>query len=268
MRPGPGVLAPVALFAAMVAAPCAAQPQSEQGETATSATLPEQATDYRELPAIEGFAIRVHRALDAEPTMLADLLDALRHDLRAVRRELPEDAMAALADVTFWIERQGRAVPGGMSGRGMCYHPSRQWLETHGILSAKAGGIEIARASDFIPWRRNQPWMVLHELAHAYHARLPAWADSEIERAFDTAMADGRYDAVEYNLAPPRETRRAYAANNHREYFAELSEAWFGLNDYAPFTRRALEAHDPAGAALMARLWGLASTQRRGGDPP
>ena len=47
-----------------------------------------------------------------------------------------------------------------------------------------------------------------------------------------------------------------YALTNAKEYFAELSEAYFGRNDFYPFTRKELEKHDPAGYRLMRETWG------------
>ena len=49
--------------------------------------------------------------------------------------------------------------------------------------------------------------------------------------------------------------RRAYAMNNHREYFAEITEAYFGTNDFYPFNRAELARHDPEGFELMERIW-------------
>ena len=49
---------------------------------------------------------------------------------------------------------------------------------------------------------------------------------------------------------------RAYAANNPQEYFAELSEAWFGANDFYPFVRAEVLEHDPEAAELLKKLWG------------
>ena len=50
--------------------------------------------------------------------------------------------------------------------------------------------------------------------------------------------------------------RRAYALTNAQEYFAELSEAYFGKNDFYPFTRAELEKHDPVGYQLLRGVWG------------
>ena len=45
--------------------------------------------------------------------------------------------------------------------------------------------------------------------------------------------------------------------NDAMEYFAEASEAFFSRNDFFPFTRDELQAHDPAMFALLAKLWGV-----------
>ena len=47
----------------------------------------------------------------------------------------------------------------------------------------------------------------------------------------------------------------AYAITNHREYFAELSEAYFGRNDYYPFVRAELEAFDLGGYGVVHSAW-------------
>ena len=43
--------------------------------------------------------------------------------------------------------------------------------------------------------------------------------------------------------------------NNHREYFAELSEAYFGENDFPPFTRIDLQLFDLQGYEAIEAAW-------------
>ena len=50
--------------------------------------------------------------------------------------------------------------------------------------------------------------------------------------------------------------QRAYALTNAKEYFAELTEAYYGFNDFYPFNREQLQAFDPAGYALVEQAWG------------
>ena len=42
---------------------------------------------------------------------------------------------------------------------------------------------------------------------------------------------------------------------NHIEYFAELSEAYFWTNDFYPFNKAELEAFDPQGYAAVEGAW-------------
>lgn len=234
-----------------------------------SSSTGEASTGYREsiesyeAQSLRGFELMINRSLlDGDRRLLEHVLELLEHDLVVIEHMLGGPQLEALRTVTIWIERQGATVPGGMSGRGMCYHVSPEWLTEHGLLPEKAGGIEIIRAADFGPWRKNQPFMTFHELAHAYHHML-GHDRADVVAAYEAARTAGLYDAVSYNMAPRDERRRAYAMNNPLEYFAELSEAYFGLNDYFPFTRPQLKAHDPEGYALVARLWSLSADELR-----
>ena len=38
---------------------------------------------------------------------------------------------------------------------------------------------------------------------------------------------------------------RHYGLTNHKEYFAESTEAYLGVNDFYPFVRAELQEHDP-----------------------
>lgn len=223
----------------------------------------ESIDDY-ERRELRGFTLMINESLvEQDAALLERVLLQLEHDLDVMASFLEPAQLALLQESTVWIENQGAIVPGGMSGRGMCFHPSAAWLTSHGLLAEKEGGVEIIKAEDFPAWRRNQPYMTFHEFAHAYHWRL-GFDRADVKAAYDAAMAEGLYDAVDYNMAVDGEPVKAYAAGNEMEYFAELSEAYFGLNDFFPFTRRQLEAHDPRGYALMERLWGLSAEEIRG----
>jgi len=52
------------------------------------------------------------------------------------------------------------------------------------------------------------------------------------------------------------------ALNNEKEYFAEACEAFFGTNDFYPFTRAELKEHDPEMFKVLCEVWGV------GGQPP
>jgi tRNA U38,U39,U40 pseudouridine synthase TruA len=99
----------------------------------------------------------------------------------------------------------------------------------------------------------DQPMMVLHELAHAYHHQVLTRGNSDVLKAFENAVKSKKYEMVPYVRG---QKLRAYALTNDTEYFAELTEAYFGRNDFYPFTREELKTFDPEGYALMERIWG------------
>ena len=50
--------------------------------------------------------------------------------------------------------------------------------------------------------------------------------------------------------------KRAYAMTDAKEYFAELTESWFGTNDFYPFVRAEVLKHDPQMAELLKKIGG------------
>ena len=215
---------------------------------------------------VRGFDLFINREMIRdEPDLLKYVLDQLTYDLQVIERMLPEAQLEVLHDVSFWVEKQGATVPGGMRGRGMCFHVSEGWLTEHGLLAQKVNGVEIIRAADFPEWRKNQPYMTFHELAHAYHLYF-GYEHPGILAAYENAQDKGLYEAVAYNRSRDGGPVRAYALNNSQEYFAELSEAYWGLNDYFPFTRVQLEAHDPVGFAMVERMWSLTAEELAAGQ--
>jgi hypothetical protein len=212
---------------------------------------------------LQGFTVRADNAWrQTEPRTYRRVINTLDHDLAHVARVVPPPALALLRTRTIWVERETDIAADTFSGRGLTFHPSREWLAEHGILPEKAGGVEISNATDYLEWRQHQPMMVLHELAHAYHWLL-GFDRPDIVQTYEAAKAAGLYQEVNYVLAAAGEKRPAYALTNPKEYFAELSEAYFGRNDFFPFTRDELRNYDPAGYALVERLWHLSPTEIR-----
>lgn len=224
--------------------------RSRPGSTAPTSQPAFTPTSGYERREIEGWkSIYVHKDLLGEHKTLGDeVLRVLGGKLYDVSRAVPAAALAELRKVSIWMEH---ANPKGGVGY---YHPSRRWLETHGYNPAKARSIEFGNAKVFLRYVRTQPWMVFHELAHAYqHRVLPGgYGNKEIRAAYERAKASKKYDSVLYYSG---RRSRAYGMNNPMEYFAELSEAFFGTNDMYPFVRAEVKVHDPNGYALLRKLW-------------
>lgn len=206
-------------------------------------------TDLYEPQEIEGWRVLVNKNFLAEDGALCqETLTLLRHQLFQIPRKVPAEAVTKLRKVTIWVEAAEPHHP------CMAYHPDVGWLREHNMNPDKARCVELANAKSFLSWTKSQPWMVLHELAHAYHHQfLGGFENAEIAEAFRAAKEAKRYDAVRRING---KTERAYAVTNPMEYFAEASEAFFGTNDFYPFVSIELKEHDPKFYELLEKLWG------------
>jgi hypothetical protein len=215
---------------------------------ATAADPWDPITAYHERQ-IEGWRVLVHQKLDCEEQrkLFDDTMQLLGDHLYRISRVVPAKALAKLRQVPIWVELNHPRH------NCMCYHPSPVWLREHGMNPEKAGSVELANAATFLKWTHEQPWMVLHELAHAYHHKVVGHDQKELKESFQRAVASKSYEAV-LHISGAR--KRHYALNNVQEYFAEASEAFFGTNDFYPFVRAELKEHDSALFELLRKLWG------------
>jgi len=222
------------------------------------APRPFDPTDAYEMNTIEGWVVRVNKRMIAEqPELARKSLELLKFQLYQITRVVPAPALEKIRTVPIWVEQDDALVI------CMCYHPDRDWVVSHGLNPEKAHCVEIGNARRFLEWEKTQPWMVLHELAHAYHHLfLPdGFENTDVQAAFDSAKEQKLYDHV---LRENGRTEKAYAMTNAMEYFAECSEAFFGTNDFYPFVRAEFEKYDPTGYEVLSRAWGVDPPKRDG----
>lgn len=207
---------------------------------------------------LAGFNVLVQdSAFTEDSTLTKKGIELLESKLQEVM-ELPlsqvvQDSLKAVPIFVDWNTTTGAAV----------YHPGRQWLIDNGYVPQKAKCVEISNIRNFINWtKQNQPMMVLHELAHARHHRVFNFNSSVVTEAFANVQANGLYTNVSYHRGNGNyETvDKAYALNNEIEYLAEMTEAYFGTNDFYPFTRNELKEYDPIGYQAVEAIWGTASS--------
>ncbi|MEM8666708.1 MAG: metallopeptidase [Planctomycetota bacterium] len=175
-------------------------------------------------------------------------LVALANHLQRIRYILPKEKVQELQKLRIWVDWDH---PLG----NMQYHPSRGWLVRNGHDPRLEKHVHGPRAKALLSpsqWAKH-PYVVLHELAHAYHDQVLGFDQSEIVQVFDQAKAAGIYERVKSHTG--RRVKH-YALTNHKEYFAESTEAYLGVNDFYPFVRAELEEHDPRMYALMQKIWG------------
>jgi hypothetical protein len=219
--------------------------------TAADESPPFEPTASYQVRKVEGWIVMVHPGLaDKNAELLDKTLTLLGHHLYQIDRVVPKDAVAKLRKVKVWVENFDK------HHLCMCYHPHVGWLKGKKLNPDKANGIEIANPTNFLRWTIAQPWMVFHELAHAYHDQAveDGFRNKDVAAALARAREAKKYESV---LHINGRTQKHYALTNPMEYFAEASEAYFGTNDFFPFVRSELKQHDPEMFKLLGKLWGV-----------
>lgn len=217
-------------------------------------------TENYEIQNVAGWVVLVNKGLLTNAGELASrTLSRLENQLRQIEAMIPPAALEKLRRVRIWVEE---AEP---NHECMAYHPDPGWLRDHAMNPEKARCVEIANARNFLDWTRHQPWMVFHELAHAYHHQfLPeGFGNKQVESAYRMAMKEARYAKV---LRFDGREVNSYAETNPMEYFAECSEAYFGTNDFFPFVRAELRRHDPNMFEVLGEVWEEKKNQHEVGE--
>jgi hypothetical protein len=227
---------------------CVLLPPSARAEAEKKKTI----VIPRETRQIEGWTVRIDQSLlpgGADPKTGATAIGLLEADLRRIAILMTPDNLAKLRRVTIVLDREcGSLVP-------MQYHPSAKWLTENGFEATLERSVHVPKALAYIDPKHvfNQPSCILHELAHAYHDQVLTFDDKRILAAFARAQLDRKYEEVLFIRGGKR---KHYALTNHKEYFAEATEAWLGTNDFYPFVRSELMAHDPGLAEVLREVWG------------
>lgn len=197
---------------------------------------------------IEGWTVKIGDAAIADSKSWPSARLELQRQLQCIVRAVPDGPLAELRKVAIYVNAK--------TDTGcMAFHPGREWLTQHKMDPDMATHIEIGNIANFMSWTYQQPWMVLHELAHAYDFRVLGkgkFSDAVAE-VYKSAEKDKRYENVLYYDGTKK---KHYAMNNTMEFFAEMTEAYFGTNDIYPFIQAELKTYDPEAFAAMEKVWG------------
>jgi predicted Zn-dependent protease with MMP-like domain len=215
---------------------------------------------------LDGFHIMIDRRLISNESDKA-ALECLGDRLTEAVNAFPSGYHVPMQEVVIWVD-QGR--PANITNMGVSeiglYYPIGVVDNTTGRAMEKNGGIQLY-ADPFLlepgaSWvRKRAPSALFHEFAHAMHDRVLGIDDRDVLSAFEQALDRRLYEKVEVHEYDDdgRYTivfKRAFAATNHLEYFAELSEGYLGEKKiFFPFKRGDIKAHDPVGYSTMESFW-------------
>lgn len=187
---------------------------------------------------IQDFDVMIHTKIVEDKKLLHDVQMETARQLHHIEQSLPSEPLKVLRTVRVWIIRHGDPKQSAAE-----YHPDANWLRNNGYNPEMANGIGVPDADRFLADSKEKHFnMLLHEMAHAYEFKVLGPENADLKATYRRAMDAGLY-------------RDTYYGHSHHEYFAELTEAYFGKNDYAPRTKDEAKQYDPRGVDFLERAW-------------
>jgi hypothetical protein len=189
---------------------------------------------------IQDFEVMIHTKIVEDKKLLHDVQMEAARQLHHIEQSVPKEALKVLRQVRVWIVRHGQ--PNESSA---VYHPDPRWLRDNGYNPDMGGGIAVPDADRFLEFSKTKHFnILLHEMAHAYEYKVLGHENPELKATYRRALDAGLY-------------RDTYHRHSHHEYFAELTEAYFGKNDYFPRTKEEAKQYDPLGVRFLEKAWGV-----------
>ncbi|NRB28683.1 MAG: hypothetical protein HRU37_13520 [Roseibacillus sp.] len=206
---------------------------------------------------IHGWTVYLQLSIAKDDELKKKIEAQIRIGLENFLGKVPQEALTFLRTIPIWVSNEP-GYPHRENENGVIpFHRSPQWLRDHNLNPHMAPGVHVINPEavffehKFLEWG---PMTFLHELAHAYQNVKLKLNHKSIRSAYRSAMKEGLYLQVPSRRDKSRKVK-AYAATNHEEYFAELTEAYFGHNDWFPHNREELREYDPRGFKMIEEVW-------------
>jgi hypothetical protein len=175
------------------------------------------------------------------------MLDLLEYKLYLIEIYMPADSLDKLKTTSIWLELENTAVP------HIAYHCCKNTLKAKGLNPDKLNAIEIGSSDNFQRWQEFQKFILLRYLAYTYYDKYLQNRKEQIDSAYSKTLNSGKYTSV---LRFDGKKVRHPALNNPKEYFATMTESYYGLSDHYPFIQFELRQYDPNTCNLMTKFWG------------
>ena len=202
---------------------------------------------------LEGWTIKVDPKLlkKEHREFKKEVFKALANHLQRIKYILPEAKVKDLQKLPIWLDYHYEPLS------SMQYHPGATWLRANRHDPRLVKHVHIPRAKALLnrgQWAKH-PYVILHELAHAYHDQVleGGFKNKPVADAYNEIKKNGSYDEV---LLFTGRTVKHYALTTPMEYFAESTEAYLGVNDFYPFVRAELKEHDLRMFQIQKKIWG------------
>ncbi len=224
---------------------------AEAGEDAKPGSPLKTPAGTHRLEQIEGWTVQVDELFDKDDNreLKTNTLRVVANQLYELKTRIVPERIADLQKIVIRLDVHNETLVQAQ------YHPSAGWLKDHGHPPECTKVVHIPRAKNFLDRRHQsqQPFVLLHELAHAYHDQVLSFEHPAIMEAYERVKKAGLYDKA--LLVTGRESKH-YALTNHKEFFAEMTECYLGTNDFFPFVSGELKRHDEETFRLLEGIWG------------
>ncbi len=208
---------------------------------------------------VMGWDLYIEKSISKDKALNAVILKEVREGIERFVKIVPPDAIKFLQTIPIWASNEP-TYPMRKNERGVIpFHRDKTWLRDHDLNPHMAPGVHIINPRAALLDHKIFEWgpmTMLHELAHAYHNVKLGLSNPDIRSAYGSAMARGLYLKVPDRKFKNRKVK-AYAASNKEEYFAEVTEAYFGKNDWFPHNRKELKEYDPKAYLMVEKVWGV-----------
>jgi hypothetical protein len=189
-----------------------------------------------ELRNIHGWIVAIdHRLLDDETGARA--LALLEKELRFISEKIPVRYAKKLQAIPIYLDKSHGQLKGEM------YHPDLQWLIDHHYDPSLWRCVQVPRAVEFCDRgrREKEPHPLLHQLIHGFQDQAFGFKDPRIVAGYERFKAgrSGKHPAL---IRP-------------REYFLEMSLAYFNIGRVPPKTAEALKRDDAETYRLIEDCW-------------
>jgi hypothetical protein len=203
---------------------------------------------------LSDFEVLVHEQARSMSTAATDsALIFLKDDLsKILSLPLKQSILDTLKSVRIFLDWDtGHAT--------LQVHSSEDWLIQNGYQPEKIHQLEVSNLRQYLHLRlTNQPFVVMHEMAHTFHYKLSEKYKSKIRKNYLRAMNKGMYQKVGYRHIDGEieDNVTSHAARDEFEYFAENTVAFlFGNNIHYPFSKADLRHYDKACYLTLRKIW-------------
>ncbi len=205
---------------------------------------------------INKWNIKIESEISKDEVLKNQILQIFKRDLSLIVTNLPISRVKELRKIPIWVSNEFNYPLRANEKGAMVYHSNPKWLQKHFLPQELSKSVHLINPKEYIHTHKaftTQPFATLHELTHGYLDLCLGENTTSLRRAYDNAIQSKLYQNIK--RVDGSIVSKAYALKNAYEYFSELTESYFGKNDFFPFTKMELKKYDPVGYLAVQKAW-------------